>query len=84
LEAQITSSDQCEAICSVEQKSLGKRAFPEAVPMRCQSPRLGALQTPVTLLWPPGKSQKPVLRFGTWLGGYQQTALLVELDRLRR
>jgi hypothetical protein len=83
LTAQIWSGKECMAVC--EAKSFEKEGpfSPVSLEMTCKSAELGAVALPTTLLWGRGHSlsKLPTLRFGTWLHGYEQAALEVELDR---
>jgi hypothetical protein len=74
--AQIWSGNQCQLSC------LSTQLDPTALELKCRSAQLGMLTTSATVLW--NRDAKPgheaTLRFGTWLEGYEQAPLRVEID----
>ncbi len=83
LSAQIWTGNQCEAICQPQSFDQDGPMSPIAMQMNCRGARLGSFTTTATLLWGRGQtmSRTPTLRFGTWLNGYEQAPLLVEVDQ---
>lgn len=81
--AQIWSGNSCQATCRALSFEKGKASSPVALHLECQSAQLSSLTASATLLWGRGRSlsKVPTLRFGTWLQGYRQAVLEVELDR---
>lgn len=73
--ARIWSGNQCEAIC---QASLGETS----VELQCHSVKFQPLSTPATLFWLAGWSGAPVLRFGTWLDGFEDYPVNAKLNQL--
>jgi hypothetical protein len=81
LVAHLISKGSCEATCRTQIFEKDGEA-PLALEMRCQSSKFDALTVPVTLFWPAALGKRSaVLRFGTWLEGYRQAPLFVQLDR---
>jgi hypothetical protein len=87
-------NEKLEAICSVQQvesyaMAQGKPPQAASVELSCKSAALGALTAPATLYFQDASGvatsrKKPVLRFGTWLQGYQQAVLTTKFDRSAR
>ncbi len=81
-----------EAICSIlslETYSHGKALLISSVDMSCKSTGLGALSSPATVYFPDANAKSTarntaILRFGTWLQGYQQAALTTQIDQSAR
>ncbi len=90
--AKIMSGDRVEAICgiqSLETYRAGKSLLPSSIDMSCKGTTLGALAAPATVFFRNSNSQSTshgaaVLRFGTWLQGYQQAVLTTEFDQSAR
>lgn len=82
--ALISSQDSCHASCKVVRLEKQGPRQPSALVMKCRSQRLAALTTPVALLWSESDRPSPEIRFGSWLTGYQQARLRIELDRYSR
>ncbi len=82
--AQIWSDGSCQAVCKL--KSLEKEGVlqPIALEMDCQGVGFSPLAMNASLLWGGTSSrfqaEKPTIRFGTWLQGYQQAELEVQVD----
>jgi hypothetical protein len=67
----------------------GNALLASSVDMSCKGAALGALAAPATVYFRDPYSEstsrnKPVLRFGTWLQGYQQAVLKTEFDQSAR
>jgi hypothetical protein len=56
--------------------------FPEAIDMDCSADHTKSLDSQASLVFRPGHS--PVFRLGSWLRGYRDLALKVDLDRLSK
>jgi hypothetical protein len=72
----------CQAVC--RSKRMEKNGpLPVAMDLECRSASLGSLSSTATLLWGRGRSMSkmPTLRFGTWLHGFEQVPLKVEVDQ---
>lgn len=84
--AQIASTrggvQSCQAICEVQHLEVDRfrESAPVSLDMKCQSSGFAPLETKAVLLWASEIQQAPMLRFGTWLSGYQDAVLKVELD----
>lgn len=92
LVAKIMNGQRVEAICSIQGVE-GNGTLASSVDMSCKGTALGALAAPATVYFPEkldGANAKstsrnmPVLRFGTWLQGYQQAVLKTEFDQSAR
>ncbi len=83
--AQIWSGSQCQAVCKVASIEKENSLTPVAVEMSCESVGFSPLAVKASILWGGEKSmymaKQPTIRFGTWLEGYRDSALKVELDR---
>lgn len=83
--AQIWSGNQCQAVCKVASIEKDTPLTPVAVEMSCEAMGFSPLAVKASILWGGEKSafmaKKPTIRFGTWLEGYRDSALNVELDR---
>lgn len=92
LVAKIMDGQRIEAICSVqslETYRAGKSLLASSVDMSCKGTTLGALAAPATVFFRNVNSKSTsrgaaVLRFGTWLQGYQQAVLTTEFDQSAR
>ncbi|MGZ3707953.1 MAG: hypothetical protein ACXWPM_03890 [Bdellovibrionota bacterium] len=74
-----TESKGCFAFCSVKNFERENPLTPVALNLQCQSGQFGPLSAPTTILW--NKSGKAeIIRFGTWIAGYEQTTLSVDMD----
>ncbi|MFL5813363.1 MAG: hypothetical protein ACJ763_07270 [Bdellovibrionia bacterium] len=67
----------------------GNALLASSVDMSCKGTSLGALAAPATLYFSDVNAEstsrnKPILRFGTWLQGYQQAVLKTEFDQSAR
>jgi hypothetical protein len=90
--AKILNGKSCEAVCNVEKlETFGSEKSLKAasVDMNCKSAALGALAAPATVFFqnesdPSLGEPKSVLRFGTWLQGYEQASLTTEVDESAR
>jgi hypothetical protein len=93
--AKILNGKNCEAVCNVEKlETFGteKSLKAASVDMSCKSAALGALAAPATVFFqnesnpflPVSNESKSVLRFGTWLQGYEQAVLTTEVDESAR
>lgn len=82
----------CQAVCEslgLERDESGKPSF---LKLNCKAPHLKLLTVPVTVFWPAygteahsSNRQDPmVIRFGSWLEGFEQTSLQVSYDRADR
>jgi hypothetical protein len=79
--AQIWSGDRCQATCSSIDIEKGEMALPISLDLQCRGEDLGgALSAHVAVLWDHGADHTTVLRFGSWLEGYEQAAMKVEVD----
>lgn len=80
--AQIMNGDECQAVCRTETVDVASASLD----LSCRSAAFGALAAPATVFFHnTGAGHKSsVLRFGTWLQGYEQTILNTELDRSAR
>lgn len=68
------ASGECRAVCELGRKSGRLHAgMPDAIELTCRAPVLGSLETPTVLL-------ENRIRFGSWLKGYHEAALRVDLD----
>lgn len=78
----ISATDQeCQAICQTRGFETEESFSPVALTLSCSSPTLESLQTPAVLIWAdPSSGEKPTLRFGSWVQGYREAALDVQLD----
>jgi hypothetical protein len=87
--AQIWSGKQCQASCS--SVDFGKStppgalqtdelSMPISLDMQCRGEELGALAARVAVLWNHGSKGATTLRFGSWVDGYEQAALKIEVD----
>ena len=79
--AQIWSGDSCKATCSSIDFEKGGASLPISLDLQCHGAELGALSTHVAVLWDHGPTPTTQLRFGTWLDGYEQAAVRVQVDR---
>lgn len=80
--AQIASGNDCQAVCRV--KNIARDELtqsPIAMDLDCQGVGFRELTTPATLLWKSTLASDSTIRFGTWLGGYEQAALDVKFDK---
>jgi hypothetical protein len=92
LVAKITNGQRVEAICSiqgVESYMCGQTLLASSIDLSCKGTSLGALAAPATVYFKDANSEsssrnQPVLRFGTWLQGYQQAVLKTEFDQSAR
>lgn len=73
----------CEAVCRVKVWDKITPGQPNSLDLDCASTNLGALTTPATIFWSIRTGQ-PAIRFGTWLNGYKQADLKVEVDHFNR
>lgn len=83
--ARIMNGEQVEATCRADNLEVvssesGAPKVATSMDLTCHSTSLGALGAPATVFFQAG-SQTPVLRFGSWLQGYEQAYLRVEKDR---
>jgi hypothetical protein len=87
--AQIWAGKQCQASCSSVDlgAASGAKAFakdelslPISLDLQCRGEELGALSARVAVLWGHGSRSETTLRFGSWVDGYEQAALKVEVD----
>lgn len=76
----------CQAECTVKGYDEEGPELRPTIRMSCRSTGLAALKSEATLILPARgeKVHAPMLRFGTWLTGYQRIPLRVEVDRLRQ
>ena len=72
--AQIWSGRTCAAVCQASQSE-------GTVELRCNGVQFEALSTPATLFLLADWKGASTLRFGSWLGGYQDVAVKPELNR---
>lgn len=79
--AQIWAGNHCQASCSSIQFEKGDLSMPISLDLQCRGEELGALSAHVALLWAQGNNTSTQLRFGSWVEGYEQAALKVEVDR---
>jgi hypothetical protein len=96
LVAKIMNGQRVEAVCSIqgfESYMHGHTLLASSIDLSCKGTALGALAAPATVYFPEkldGANSKstsrnqPVLRFGTWLQGYQQAVLKTEFDQSAR
>jgi hypothetical protein len=86
--AEIRNGKLLEATCSISRlERLDNKS--NVIDMKCRSARLGALVSPVSVFFSPAESinRTPAIehpafvRFGSWLQGYQQAILTVDMDR---
>ena len=69
------SSQTCEATCQI------KEVDTASVELACRSTAFAPLTTPATVFIAAHKSGQSTLRFGTWIQGYQQASLRIDLNR---
>lgn len=81
--AQIWAGNHCQASCSSVDLGAGVTGFslPISLDLQCRGEELGALSARVAVLWSHGSKSETMLRFGSWVDGYEQAALRVELDQ---
>jgi hypothetical protein len=95
--AQIWSGKRCQASCSSIDLGLAPKnpspgavrgalyaedlSMPISLDLQCRGEELGALSARVAVLWGQGTQSQTQLRFGSWVDGYEQAALKVEVDR---
>ena len=77
----ISSETGCQAICQFKDFVKNSVDSPVALSLTCRGAHFGALTTPATVLWSSYEFPKPTLRTGTWVSGFQNVGLRVELDR---
>lgn len=65
-------------------RKLAETQFPEAVDLECRATDLSGMVTPASLIFrtEQGAGKTPILRFGSWVNGYQETELKVQVDQL--
>ena len=71
----------CVAQCEFKTMSPVLEGQKMGLELVCYSPHGLPLSSPATLFWAQGADDSGSLRFGTWLTGYQQLPLQVEIDR---
>jgi hypothetical protein len=79
--AQIWSGSHCQATCSSLTLEKGDLSMPLSLDLQCRGGELGPLSAHVAVLWDHGPKPSTLLRFGTWLEGYEQASIKVEVDR---
>jgi hypothetical protein len=86
--AQIWSGKHCQASCSSIDivgrpgaLEMDEASIPISLDLQCRGEALGALAARVAVLWSHGSQPTTTLRFGSWVDGYEQAALKVEVDR---
>ena len=78
----LAANGAIQARCSLKHVERDEGSKPLAVDMECRSAHFSPLVRPATIFWANGAdSSAPALRFGTWLEGYEQVRLNVEVDR---
>src|SRR5262249_46212887 len=80
--AQIYSQNGGQSQAVSEMKAFEKKgAFtPGVMDLACESVGFGALSAPAALVWANDEGTAPSLRFGSWLNGYKQASLTIEID----
>lgn len=87
--AQIWAGKQCQASCSsvdlgaapgTQALEKDELSLPISLDLQCRGEELGALSARVAVLWGHGSKSETTLRFGSWVDGYEQAALKVEVD----
>lgn len=88
ISARIMNHGTCEAICRADNLEVvsnepGMPSVATSMDLTCHSSSLGALGAPATVFFQSGQNgtQTPVLRFGSWLQGYEQAYLKVQTDQ---
>lgn len=79
--AQIATGGECQAVCRIEAFEKSNLQMPVSMDLDCRGNRLNPLAAPATLFFARGEELQPTIRFGTWLNGYQEAALRVDVDR---
>lgn len=83
--ALITQNDgSCYAICGIRHFEKEGKARPVSMLLSCENAELARLTIPVTLIWASAYQKLPMIRFGSWLNGYQQASLRVKTDALSK
>jgi hypothetical protein len=73
ISTQGSKEGSCEAVCTVVKRGPSWGGTPAAVDLDCRSSGLVTFTTPASIVWLNGT---PVLRFGTWLHGYDNVAIV--------
>jgi hypothetical protein len=85
LVAQIWSGNECRAVCKLRAFQKDEDGNPVAMSLRCEGARFSVLGSPATVTWPQytsmGSAGESVIRFGTWLTGYEDARLDVKTDK---
>lgn len=84
LVARVLGASGCQAVCEVLSFQKSSTGAPVSAELACRSPGFHALTSSVTVFWAHPKTGEPVIRFGRWLDGFEETSLRVELDQLSR
>ena len=80
LVAQIVDGSECQAVCQIKAIERSNLMAPVSMDLDCRGNKLNPLAAPATLFWAYGEELQPTIRFGTWLNGYQEASLRVEMD----
>lgn len=81
----LTAAGAVQARCKFKNVERDESQKPVVVDMECKSAQFSPLVRQASLFWPNGAgSSSPALRFGTWLEGYEQVRLSVDVDRYSR
>jgi hypothetical protein len=78
--AQIWSGTRCQASCSSVDMEKGDLSMPISLDLQCHGEALGPLSAHVAVLWDHGADHSTLVRFGSWLEGYEQASMKVEVD----
>jgi hypothetical protein len=86
--AQIWAGNECRAVCKLRAFQKDDDGNPVAMALRCEGARFSVLGSPATVTWPQftsvGSSGEHVIRFGSWLTGYEDAELQVSKDLYAR
>ncbi len=80
ISARILQGTECLSFCRLANRIDREDGTWESLQFQCESTRFPALVSPVSLLRPVATNDAPVVRFGTWTGGYRDTPLRVSRD----
>jgi hypothetical protein len=88
LVAQIWAGDECRAVCKLKSFQKDDDGNPVAMSLRCEGAKFSVLGSPAVVTWPQftsmGSAGESVVRFGSWLTGYEDATLEVLVDNYVR
>lgn len=82
--AQISADGASLAECELRGFERNQLGQPLTLEMGCKNTQLESFTTTATLLWDHKSRTSASLRFGTWLQGYEQVPLTVQMDRFTK